>query len=98
MDDHAVPIYKNPQPMNITFTIYRYPSETLGQLIKKLRIERGLEQRELARRLRVNKNSVCEWENDRKKPSRMSMRRLVKFFNIRAKRLEDLKMKKKRVF
>jgi hypothetical protein len=32
--DHAVPIYKNSRPVNITFTVYRYPSETLGQFLR----------------------------------------------------------------
>jgi transcriptional regulator with XRE-family HTH domain len=63
----------------------------LGQLLRKLRLENGLEQRQLARKLRVNKNSVCEWEKDRKGPSRKSMDRLAKFFKISVKRLEDFK-------
>jgi len=66
-------------------------------LLRKLRLEKGLEQRELARKLRVNKNSVCEWEKNRKKPSRESMEKLAKFFRISIKRLEDLKMERKKV-
>lgn len=95
-DDHAVPIYQNPQPINITFTISRYPSKTLGQLLKRLRLEKGLEQWELAKRLRVNKNSVCEWENDRKVPSRKSMDGLARFFGIGRNTLEEFKTERKR--
>ena len=91
--DHAVPIYKNSHPVNITFTISKYPSGTLGQFLKKLRLERGLEQRELARKLRVNKNSVYEWENDRKNPSGESMEKIARFLNISEEILEDLKMR-----
>jgi len=92
MDDHAVPIYKNSQSMNITFTISKYPSKTFGQFIRRLRVEKGLEQRELARKIRVHKNTIYEWENDRKNPSRMSKRRLAKFFRTSVKRLEDFKI------
>jgi ribosome-binding protein aMBF1 (putative translation factor) len=96
--DHAVPIYKNSHPMNITFTISRYASETLGQFLKKLRLQRGLEQRELAKRLRVDKNSVCECERDRKGPSRRSMHKLAKFFKISVKTLESFRMKREKDF
>jgi transcriptional regulator with XRE-family HTH domain len=67
----------------------------LGQFLKKLRLEKGLEQRELARKLRVNKNSVCEWENERKKPSRESRERLARFFKISKQNLESFEMKRK---
>jgi DNA-binding XRE family transcriptional regulator len=91
-DDHAVPIYKNSEPLSITFKVSKYPQETLGQLLRKLRLKKGLEQWELARKLRVNRNSVCEWEKDRKRPSRESMEKLAKFFRIGRKTLEDLKI------
>jgi len=57
-----------------------------------------LEQKELARKLRVHKNTIYEWENDRKRPSRKSIERLAKFFKISAKTLEDLKILKKTGF
>jgi len=57
-----------------------------------LRLQKGLEQRDLVQKLLVNKNCVYEWEKDRKKPSRESMAKLAKFFRISRKRLEDLKM------
>jgi len=64
--DHVVSIYKNSHPVNITFTVSKYRSESLGQFLRKLRLEKGLEQWELAKKLRVHRNSVYEWENDRK--------------------------------
>jgi DNA-binding XRE family transcriptional regulator len=94
--DHAVQIYKNSHPFNITFTVSKYPSETLGQFLKKLRLEKGLEQKELAKRLRVHRNTVYEWENDRKGPSIKGMERLARFFEVRAKILEDFKRRKRR--
>jgi transcriptional regulator with XRE-family HTH domain len=66
-------------------------------LIRKPRLEKRLEQRELARRLRVNRNSVCEWENDRNNPSGESIERLAEFFRMSRKRLGDLKMEGKKI-
>jgi transcriptional regulator with XRE-family HTH domain len=54
------------------------------------------EQRELVKKLRVNKNSVYEWENDRKKPSKESMEKLAKFFRISKRMLEDFMMDRER--
>jgi DNA-binding XRE family transcriptional regulator len=90
-DARAVQIYKNSHPLSITFTVSKYPSETLGQFLKKLRLEKGLEQWELAKKLRVHRNTIYEWENDRHRPSGKSMERLTKFFRISVKRLEDFK-------
>jgi DNA-binding XRE family transcriptional regulator len=73
-------ISKNSHHLAITFTVSKYRSETFGQLLRKLSLKKGLEQRELARKLRVHKNTVYEWENDRKGPSIKSMERLVQFF------------------
>jgi len=85
----AVRIYNNPHPLNITFSVSKYPTETLGQFLRKLRLEKGLEQWELARKLRVHRNTVYEWENGRKGPSRKSIEKLAKFFKMSVKRLED---------
>jgi DNA-binding XRE family transcriptional regulator len=63
-DDHAVQIHKNSHPVNITFSVSKYPSDTLGELLKKLRLEKGLELKQLAKRLRVHRNTVYEWENE----------------------------------
>jgi DNA-binding transcriptional regulator YiaG len=91
--DHAVPIYKNPEPLCITFTISKYPSQTFGQLLRKLRLEKGLEQWELARRLRVHRNSVYDWENDRHRPSGEAMERLARFYRMTRKALEHFRIR-----
>jgi len=76
----------------------RYPAETLGQVLRRLRLEKGLERKELARKLRVHRNSIYEWESDRHRPSGRSMERLAKFFRISIKRLEDFRMESWRDF
>jgi DNA-binding transcriptional regulator YiaG len=86
-DDHAVPIYKNSQPVKITFTVSKYATRTLGELIRELRLEKGLEQRELAKRLGVHRNTVYDWETDRHRPSPKNMGRLVQLLGISRKRL-----------
>jgi hypothetical protein len=39
---------------------------------------------------------VCEWEKDKKKPSRESMEKLAKFFRMSRNTSEDMKMRRKR--
>jgi len=96
--DHAVPICKNSQPVNITFSVSKYASGTLGQFLSKVRLEKRLELKQLAKRLRVQRNTVYDWENDRNVPSIKNMERLARFFRVSAKSLEDLKMERKKVF
>jgi transcriptional regulator with XRE-family HTH domain len=60
--------------------VTEYPSGTLGQFLRRLRLEKGLEQKQLAKKIGVHKLSVYCWEKDRKRPSRKSMERLVRFF------------------
>jgi DNA-binding XRE family transcriptional regulator len=92
----AVPIYKTDNYAKITFSVSKYPTKTLGQLLRKLRLEKGLEQLELAKKLRVHRNSIYDWESDRHKPYGKSMERLARFFRIGIKRLEDYKMEGKK--
>jgi len=61
-------------------------------------LETGLEQKELAEKIRVHRNTVYEWENDRKGPSRERMEKLAKFFKIGSKILEDFKTDRKEGF
>jgi transcriptional regulator with XRE-family HTH domain len=95
MDDHAV---KNSHPLNITFTVSKYPSKSLGQFLRKLRVEKGLEQKELAEKLQVHRNTVYERESDRHSPSAKNMEGLVRFFKVGAKTWGDFKTEKKRTF
>jgi transcriptional regulator with XRE-family HTH domain len=67
--------------------------ETLGQFIKRLRLEKGLKQKELAKKLRVHRNTVYEWENDRHKPSGKSMERLAPL--LKMKKLAGFQCSKK---
>jgi ribosome-binding protein aMBF1 (putative translation factor) len=54
-------------------------------------LEKGWERKELAKKLRVHKNTVCEWENDRKRPSGKGMERLIRFFKVTRGIMDDFK-------
>jgi len=64
----------------------------LGQFLRRLRLKKGLEQGELARKLRVHRNTIYEWENDRHRPCGKNMESLARFFRISIKRLEDFRL------
>ena len=53
---------------------------TLGQKIKKLRIEKNLTQKDLADRLYVTFQTVSKWENDENEPDVSTLRELAKVF------------------
>ena len=53
---------------------------TLGQKIKKLRIEKGLTQRDLADQIHVTFQTVSKWENDENEPDVSTLRELAKLF------------------
>lgn len=54
----------------------------LNASIKQLRISRGLNQVELAKKLSVTKQTVSNWENDNIQPSIDMLERMADFFNV----------------
>lgn len=54
----------------------------LGRTIKKLRLERGINQEELGRRVGVSKQSISNWENENIMPSIELLLRLADFFGV----------------
>ena len=54
----------------------------LGQMIRKLRQERGLKQEDLGLAVGVSKQSVSNWENENIMPSIDLLIRLSDFFGI----------------
>ena len=53
-----------------------------NERIKQLRLERGLSQVDLARRLSVSKQSVSNWENDNILPSIEMLVRISRLFSV----------------
>ena len=54
----------------------------LNANIKMLRMARGLNQVELAKKLSVTKQTVSNWENDNIQPSIDMLERIADFFNV----------------
>jgi DNA-binding XRE family transcriptional regulator len=64
----AVPNYKNSASLVITLRISRYPSETLGERIRKWRLEHDLFQRDLAMMAGVDEMTIVNWEKGKTSP------------------------------
>lgn len=60
---------------------------TIGDVIRKLRIERGLYQKQLARGIGVDEVTIVNWEKSRTRPGGKYVKRLEEFFS---KNLEEL--------
>jgi DNA-binding XRE family transcriptional regulator len=74
----AIPNYKNSRPLVITLRLSLYPAQTLGERIKKWRLEHGLFQVDLAKKIGVSEMSIVNWEKGRTKPNKQSLERLEK--------------------
>ncbi len=77
---HAVANYKQREALKITFRVSRFPATTLGQRIRKRRLEHGLKQMDLAALLGVNPRTIVNWEKDRTKPGSPEMESVVQSF------------------
>ena len=56
--------------------------ETFGQRLKKLRIDKGVGQVELSKKIGVGKSIISLWELDRCEPTLTKLVALSKFFNV----------------
>lgn len=54
----------------------------LAEMIKKLRKEQGLSQRELAKALNVHQTAVSQWENKRTRPDQEVLQNMALLFNV----------------
>ena len=54
----------------------------LSEQIKLLRMQRGINQIELAKHLGVTKQSISNWENDNIMPSVEMLVKIASFFNV----------------
>jgi len=53
-------------------------ASSLGEKLRNKRLELGLSQEELAHSLGVDTSTVTDWEKNRHKPTKKSMKKLVK--------------------
>ena len=79
MDDHAFLIGEKSKFIKVRFRVSRYAlinTSTFGGWLRQRRLEMGLMQKELAKKIGVSKSSVYEWENGRKKPLKKNLERI----------------------
>jgi len=64
-----------------------YPKRpiTLGERIKKKRMDMGLFQRDVARIIGVSTDTVTNWEKGRTKPCRGNLRKIQEFLSTKIK-------------
>lgn len=55
--------------------------KTIGERIKELREEKGINQLELSKMLNVHKGSVSNWENNKRTPDADMLTKIADFFN-----------------
>lgn len=53
-----------------------------NEIIKSLRVEKGLSQKQLAEVLNVAQNTVSNWENGTREPDLPTIRKLAEYFNV----------------
>jgi ribosome-binding protein aMBF1 (putative translation factor) len=82
MLNRAAPNYKNSHPLVVTLRMSLHPDQTLGERIRKWRLERGLFQVDLAKRLHVDEMTIVNWEKGRTKPTRKNLEGLQKLLGI----------------
>ena len=54
----------------------------LSYILKQLRIQNGLTQKELAQYLHVSQNAIFNWENDKREPSAEMIERIASYFKV----------------
>jgi len=87
------PFSSSPQTtetLKLTFRISRYPAKTLGQWIRRLRLEKGLFQRELARLIGVDETTILSWVRDRTRPGQKHVSKLADLFMVKKELLLEL--------
>ncbi|MDR3263651.1 MAG: helix-turn-helix domain-containing protein [Clostridiales bacterium] len=54
----------------------------LGKKIKELRTEKGITQKELAKKLNLSPQAISLWEKDKADPDLLNIKAIAKFFEI----------------
>jgi len=62
---------------------YPFEPKTLGERIRKHRMDLGWFQRDVARFIRVVTDTVANWEKNRTKPSKRYLKRIKQFLRLK---------------
>jgi ribosome-binding protein aMBF1 (putative translation factor) len=65
MGKHAIPDYKNSHPLVISLRKSRHPARTLGECIRKWRLQEVLSRKDLAKMIKGNEMTKVSWEKKR---------------------------------
>lgn len=55
---------------------------TIGDQIKKIRLEKGLSQKELGKKLGVSQQMIGQWETDKSNPKRETIEKIANALNV----------------
>ena len=71
-------------PVSLLYRSYPENAVTIAQKIKRKRLELNLSQKELARMLKVNKDTIKDWEDGKgmKKPVKSSLKKVRRFLSV----------------
>jgi len=64
MLNRPVPNYKNSHPLVVNLRMSLHPDRTLGERIRKWRLEQGLFQRDVAKIIGVDEMTIVNWERN----------------------------------
>ena len=81
--DNRSPLIDKQENATIEYVVSRYPAHSYGERIRQRRLELGLTQVELAKRLGVNEMTVVGWEKGWHHPRAALKRRLETFLGLR---------------
>ncbi len=82
-DDSTTPNSKKPLVITIRIPLYPdYPDRTLGERIKKWRLEQDLLQVDLAKKIGVSEMTIVNWEKDRAKPTRRNLGKIKEILGV----------------
>ena len=89
----AVHISKQPENGNesveLLLRVPRFPGRTLGERIRRSRLELGLYQAQLARRAGLDEMTLVNWEKDRTVPRERKLARLARALGLEPIELVD---------
>ena len=55
---------------------------SFANILKELRIEKSLSQKELAEKLNYTQSNICEWEKGSVEPKATALKTIANYFNV----------------
>lgn len=74
---HSTQTKNGGDPVDLFLCVQRFPGRTLGERIRRCRLEHWLYQTQLAKRIGVDEMTIVGWEKGRTVPREERLRRLL---------------------